>query len=126
MKSSVLLGFKKHMVPIPGILWRNMLKKEVQAIPDRLLQFLTEDHHRVRELSVSELHRQGKPLPPDFFSEKLDLPVETVNEILDELEKAKVFLYRKGEESVYWAYPATADKTPHFVTYSTGEEGHAA
>ena len=29
-------------------------------------------------------------------------------------------------ENVTWAYPVTTDQTPHHVTFSSGEEVHAA
>ena len=45
--------------------------------------------------------------------------------MLDELEK-KLIIYRHEQGAVVWAYPATADKTPHCLTFSTGEQGYAA
>jgi hypothetical protein len=48
-----------------------------------------------------------------------------VNALLDELEK-KLVLFRNEQGAVVWAYPATADRTPHHVTFSTGEQGYAA
>jgi hypothetical protein len=49
-----------------------------------------------------------------------------VNTILDDLEKKLTFLFRNEEGAVAWAYPVTVDKTPHHLTFSTGEQLYAA
>jgi len=36
------------------------------------------------------------------------------------------FLFRNKEGEVVWAYPVTVDKTPHHLTFSTGEQLYAA
>ncbi len=87
---------------------------------------MSQEHHLVRDLVVRELPRAGQPLSPKFISERVGLPLERVCAILDELERRLTFLYRGDGESVSWAYPVTVDRTPHRVTYSSGEEGYAA
>ena len=67
----------------------------------------------------------GEPISPEFIGQQLNMSVDRVNVILDELEK-KLILYREGQEAVVWSYPVTAAKTPHHVTFSTGEQGYAA
>jgi hypothetical protein len=49
-----------------------------------------------------------------------------VNAILDELEKHMTFLFRDEQGAVAWAYPVTVDRTPHHVTFDTGEQVYAA
>jgi hypothetical protein len=54
------------------------------------------------------------------------LPLERVLVLLDDLESGMTFLYRNPAGAVHWAYPVTVDETPHSVTFSTGEQIHAA
>ena len=49
-----------------------------------------------------------------------------VNVLLDNLEKRKTFLYRNSDKNVVWAYPVTVEKTPHRVTFDSGEKLYAA
>ena len=60
------------------------------------------------------------------IADKLNLPVDRVNIILEDLEKHLTFLFRNEQGAVAWAYPVTTDTTPHHVTFSTGEQLHAA
>ena len=78
------------------------------------------------DFCVREMPRVGQPLSPQLIAGELDLPTARVVELLDELEKAMNFLYRGDGENVTWAYPVTVDETPHHITFSTGEEVHAA
>ncbi len=90
------------------------------------LDFMSEDHHRVRNFVVAELPRAGIALPPAVIASRLDLPLEQVAHILDDLEKHLVFLFRNPQGEVAWAYPVTVDPTPHRVTFSSGEKIYAA
>ena len=85
-----------------------------------------EDHHRVRDFVVREIPRYDKPLSPETIADTLAIPLPRVQIILDELEQGMTFLFRNTEGAVAWAYPVTADETPHHVTFSTGEQVHAA
>ena len=90
------------------------------------LGFMTEEHHLVREFAVRELPRVGAPLSPDLIAKELDLPEERVVGILDDLEKHLTFVCRDAAGAVVWAYPVTAETTPHHVTFSSGEKLYAA
>jgi hypothetical protein len=90
------------------------------------LSFMTEEHHLLRYFVVSELLRTGGPISPETISEKLGLPLTRVSFILDDLEKNLFFLVRNGEGAVSWAFPVTFDKTPHRLSFSTGEVLYAA
>ena len=46
--------------------------------------------------------------------------------LLDELETRLTFLFRNDEGAVAWAYPVTAEPTPHHAAFSTGERLDAA
>ena len=80
----------------------------------------------VRHFVVRELPSAGTPLQPEFISKSLKLPVVRVNAILDELERNLFFLVRNSQGAVTWAYPVTVDRTPHEVTFSTGERLYGA
>jgi hypothetical protein len=125
MRSTLLWGLWRAMIPVPGMIWKDQVAKSARDVVARL-DFMTDEHHLVRDFAVRELPRVGQPLSPGFIAEELDLPLVRVVELLDELEKRMTFLYRGDGENVTWAYPVTADQTPHHVTFSTGEEVHAA
>lgn len=125
MKSSLLLGLWRCMIPIPGMMWQGQVSKGAQGTLASL-GFMSEEHHLVRDFAVRELPRVGEPLSPEFIAQELELPVARVNVILEKLEKNMTFLYRSDGEAVTWAYPVTTDRTPHHVTFNTGEEVHAA
>jgi hypothetical protein len=65
-------------------------------------------------------------MQPEFISQSLKLPVERIIAILNELEKNLFFLLRNNQGAVTWAYPVTVEKTPHELTFSTGERLHGA
>ncbi len=125
MKRTVLLGYRRFMIPLPSLLFRRRIRQNAKAAPAQLA-FMSEEHHRVRDFCVRELHRVGEPLSPSLIAERLGLAVDRVNTLLDELEKRKIFVFRNGGRDVVWAYPVTMDTTPHRITYSSGEEGFAA
>jgi hypothetical protein len=65
-------------------------------------------------------------MPPEFISARLKMEEGRVIEILDELERRLIFLFRPGGRDVVWAYPVTAEPTPHKLTFSSGERLWAA
>ena len=125
MDNSILKGLWKYMVPVPSFMWRTMVKQRAGKARAKL-DFMTEDHHGVRNFVVEELPRAGVPLSPEIIAGALGLTRERVVEILAELEKGMVFLFRNDRGEVTWAYPVTVDRTPHRLRYSTGEQGFAA
>jgi len=84
------------------------------------------EHHLVHKYVVSEIARVGKPLAPEVIARALELPAARVAVILTELEEHKGFLFRNAEGAVNWAYPVTAEKTPHLLKLNTGEQVYAA
>jgi hypothetical protein len=124
MNNSILLGVWRIMLSVPPALWQSQMAKETQDQAD--LAFMTAEHHLVRDFVVREMPRFNRPLPPELIAAELGLPLERVCSILDELERNMTFLFRNPERAVTWAYPVTVDKTPHQVTFSTGEKLHAA
>jgi hypothetical protein len=125
MSKSALLGFWRHLLPIPRRLWQ----KQVRAAAHRNeahLAFMTPAHHQVRNYVVREIARVGRPLPPAEIAQALGLPLAQVVEILADLEAHLTFLYRNPAGEVVWAYPVTAEATPHRVQHSSGERCYAA
>ena len=125
MSETILMGKGGQIIKLRREDWENGISNASQNIEGRL-SFMSDEHHLVRNFVVKELPRVGKPLSPEFISEKLNLPVARVNTILDELEKHLTFLFRNGQGAVAWAYPVTVDSTPHHVTFGTGEQVYAA
>ncbi len=120
MDDSLLLGLRHHTLPIPRPVWQKQVHGSAQ------LDFMSEEHHQVRNWVVTELPRVGKPLSPEFIAQELNLPLAQVTGILDELEQHKTFLFRNEQGAVTWAYPVTVEHTPHRITFSTGEQIYAA
>jgi len=120
LRDSLLLGVWRYLVPIPRPVWQSQVRGDAH------LDFMTEAHHRVRDFAVLELPKAGKPLSPEFIARELDLPLPQVTGILDDLEAHMTFLFRNEQGAVAWAYPVTVDRTPHRVTFSSGEQVYAA
>jgi hypothetical protein len=125
MDKNVLVGLWRYLLPLPGRIWRTGVGRNAEKT-DLGLEFMTPDHHRVRNFAVAELPKAGKPLSPAAISQKLELPMEKVVAILDELERHMTFLYRNERGEVTWAYPVTVAQTPHRLTFSSGEQVNAA
>jgi hypothetical protein len=125
LTETVLLGRGREMSAIPRATWEGHLAQAPQHAGSRLA-FMSDEHHQVRYHVVWELPRAGKPIPPASIAQSLELPLARVSEILDELERNLFFLARKGAEAVSWAYPVTVERTPHELTFSTGERLYGA
>jgi hypothetical protein len=87
---------------------------------------MSEEHHQIRYFVVKELPNRGEPLEPEVISQSLQLPLVRVRAILNELEQKLFFLVRNAQGAVSWAYPVTAEPTPHRLTFSTNERLYGA
>jgi len=125
MKEYVLLSAGNKFTEIPRQTWEQHLEQAPKDIA-KTLSFMTNAHHLIRNFVVRELPRNGKPLSPELISAELNLSLSKTIEILDELEKNLFFLVRNQQGDVTWAFPVTVDKTPHRMTFSTGERLNAA
>jgi hypothetical protein len=119
-KDSLLLGVWRYLVPIPRPVWQSQVRGDAK------LDFMSEEHHRVRDFSVLEIPRVGEPLTPEFIAQELGLSLPQVVSILDDLEAHMTFLFRNEQGAVTWAYPVTIDQTPHRITFNSGEQVYAA
>jgi hypothetical protein len=113
------------MFRVPAAIWRRNVRSEARRAAARL-EFMGSDHHRIRNFVVTELSRAQQPLSPETIAEGVGLERERVLGILDELEAQLTFLYRRDGRNVDWAYPVTAEETPHRVTLDSGERFFAA
>jgi len=120
MAEKILLGQDRQIVEIPRSLWEQHLA-QIPLHSQARLNFMTEAHHRVRYFVVKELVNRQKPIEPEVISEKLKIPLEQVNFILEELERKLFFLVRNEQGAVAWAYPVTVVTTPHRLIFNSGE-----
>ena len=125
MSETILIGRGRQLTSIPRSQWEEQLSK-VPAGTKTRLRFMTRQHRLVRYFVVRTLPRFGKPIPPELIAAKLSLPLSRVNKILGELEERLFFLVRDQHGHVIWAYPVTAETTPHLLTFSGGERIYAA
>jgi hypothetical protein len=125
MKDALLLGIWKYLLRVPGFAWKAQVGDSAKENALRL-DFMTEEHHRVRDFVVTEIVAKGLPLTPVHISQALQIDIRRVIEILDKLESRMTFLFRNPDGDVVWAYPLTVQKTPHRLTFSTGERIYAA
>jgi hypothetical protein len=121
----VLLGIKRHMLPIPEALFRRAMKAGTRKTY-RALGGLDEEQRRVHHFVVRDLPRLAEPMPPEHIAGALEMDLDRVIEIVDELERRLIFLFRPGGRDVVWAYPVTVAETPHHMAFSTGERLNAA
>ena len=94
----VLLGFKRRMVAIPWFLFTRILPREAKKTK-RVLGGLDDEQRRVHHFVVKDLPSLARPMPPDFIADRLKLGEARVIQILDELERRLIFLFRPGAET---------------------------
>jgi hypothetical protein len=125
MTETILLGQGNQILKVTRSEWEGHLA-DVPGHMQTRLSFMSPAHHAVRYFAVRELPRRGEPLPPEFIAEALDLSLDLTQTILEDLEKNLFFLVRNEAGAVTWAFPVTAERTPHRLTSSTGERFYAA
>ena len=124
MFERILLGVGQRMVPVPEWLFRPMVKRDTKKLAKR--PTLEPNQRRVQHFAVREIPRRREAIAPEVFAAELELPLDEVSQILDELERRMTFLCRRDGEDVNWAYPVTADETPHQVRIDGGAAFSAA
>jgi hypothetical protein len=112
------------MVPVPEALFKPMVRRDANKLARR--QVLEPDQRRVQHFAVREIPRRRQAIALEVFAKELDLSLDEVHLILDELERRMTFLCRRGGEEVNWAYPVTAEETPHQVRIDGGAAFSAA
>ena len=122
---NVLFGFKHRMIPIPWFLFKRLLKQGAKKTK-QILGGLDDEHRNVHHFVVRNMPSIAKPMPPEYIAERLDLNLSRVVQVLDELERRLIFLFRPGGHDIVWAYPLAAEPTPHKLAFSSGERLWAA
>ena len=125
MGETILLGQGDRIIEVPDHKWKENLSTVPQDL-EPVLHFMSREHHLVRYFVVREMPRLGEPIQPDVIARELDMPRDRIHTILDDLESNLFFLTRNSDGAVSWAYPVTTDRTPHHLTFKTGERLHAA
>jgi hypothetical protein len=108
------------MLRVPAVIWKRNVRMDARRVSARL-EFMGPDHHRIRNFVVSELGRLQEPLSPGTIAAAVGIESDRVRNILDDLEAHMTFLYRRDGTNVDWAYPVTAEETPHRVAFDNGE-----
>ena len=125
MNDVILIGRQEKMLAVSAENWRKHLAHAQR--PSAALDFMTRDHHRVRNFTVSQLPRNhGLPIHAQDISQKLQLPLSVVIAMLDDLQQHLFFLVQNPVGEVSWAFPVTTEKTPHRLRFSSGERTFAA
>jgi hypothetical protein len=125
MKNKLMFGLWRYIINVPPFLWQKQVAQGKRRL-EKEQGSLSEEKRLIHHFVVRELPSNGKPLSPELISNKLGLPADRVKDALDDLEKRMTFLYRNKDGDVVWAYPVTVDKTPHRITFDTGEKLYAA
>ncbi|HEX6505238.1 MAG TPA: hypothetical protein VF011_18490 [Terriglobales bacterium] len=121
MSSHILLGIGRNIQSKLD----TAFVMSVKGLPARMasrLAFMSHDHHAIRDFVVRELPRRDRPLSPIQIAQATGLTRQTVSAILAELERNLFFLVRNSEGNVTWAFPVTTSRTPHCLTFSSGEK----
>jgi hypothetical protein len=113
------------LTSLPTVDWKRLVLAAIERGRKRL-DFMSDEHHAIRRSAVTELVRAGRPIAPETFSRQLGISTSRTDEILDDLERNLFFLVRNEEGAVSWAFPVTTDRTPHKLTFSTGERLYGA
>ena len=121
MSARILRGAGREILSAPDDEFMQAIYKTPARMTARLA-FMTRQHHLVRDFVVRELPQQRGPLPPARIAQTTGLELREVTRILAELERNLFFLVRDAAGSVAWAFPVTTARTPHRLTFSTGEK----
>ncbi len=125
MRNSILLGLGRVMLPVPALIWTRLVGQSARQVAGNL-DFMTDDHLRVRDYVVREMPGSPGPLAPETIAAALVLARDRVIVLLDQLEARLTFLFRGDGTNVSWAYPMTVDSTPYRVTFNDGVQVQAA
>ncbi len=121
----VLVGRGAEIDAIPASAWWNALVEHLPRSRARFEQ-LPPLHRAVRRAAVLALVRTGRPVPARALADEVGAPLPEVRDALADLERWLFFLVRDAAGDVAWAFPFTAEPTPHRVSFSSGERLYGA
>lgn len=122
---TLLVGSRESINRVRDDAWKAQLANLPAHFAARLA-FLTPEHHLVRDFAVRELPRENRPIKVERLAATLGLPLPKVRAIVDELERHLFFLVRNESGEISWAFPVTAEQTPHRLRFSSGERTYGA
>ncbi len=125
MNNQLMIGLWRLMIQLPPSLLEGRMAKAKEKFA-RELAFMTGEHRAVHHYVVRQLPYATSPLAPEAIAAALGMDRERVETLLDDLERHMTFLFRNDRREVVWAYPVTLEKTPHHLTFGTGETVYAA
>ena len=125
MPNKLMAGVWRLMVGVPPFLWEKQIEKAKHKV-NRSIRFMSQEHRLVHHFVVREMPRVGGPISAEMVARELDIPLERIRELLQELEEHLTFLVKNSQGEVVWAYPVTVEKTPHAITFGSGEQLYAA
>ncbi len=119
--SFVRIGHGTSIERMDEVAWKEAVVAHIAHMPARLA-FMTPAHHRVRNAAVLALARSGgRPLSMAQLAAAAGVDEADTRAVAAELERGLFFVVRQSDDFVSWAYPVTVDRTPHRVTFSSGE-----
>jgi hypothetical protein len=117
---TLLHGEKDRITPIPEAGWMEELLASPAHIARRL-EFMPPDHRRIRNLAVTRIAAGKGPVRVDWLVARLAMTPTEVEARLDELERGLFFVVRDSRGHVNWAFPFSAEETPHVVDLGRAE-----
>ncbi len=110
---AILWGSGSAIVDRPAAEWLATLQSH--ALVTREAMRLAGADRAIREFVVRELPAAGAPLAPCAVARALSLDEGEVERRLADLERRLFFLVRNDSGEVSWAFPVTAQPTPHRI-----------
>ena len=125
LKHKLYMGFRGFMMRIPPLLSEKGAKKGEKGAKANA-DCLSIEERRVHHFIVMKMAAVKDPITPELISNELNIPNETVHEIINKLENLKTFIYRSDGKGINWAYPLSLEDTGFRMTASSGEQFFAA
>ena len=125
LKHKLYMGFRGFMMRIPPLLSEKGAKKGEKGARANA-DCLSKEERRVHHFIVMKMAVVKAPITPELISNELNIPNETVHEIINKLENLKTFIYRSDGKGINWAYPISLENTGFKMTASSGEQFFAA
>ncbi len=123
-RGRLYLGLGRYIIPVPPCLMRMGAAGSARQA-DRTLARLSRS---ITSSGISSSPRspKGGLALRGLHSRAAGPFPDRVRAIVDQLERKMIFLFRNQRGEVTWAYPVTAEPTPHHVTFTTGQQIYAA
>jgi hypothetical protein len=125
LKHKLYMGFRGFLMRIPPLLSEKGAKKGEKGAKANA-DCLSKEERKVHHFIVMKMAVVKDPITPELISNELNIPNETVHQIINKLENLKTFIYRSDSKGINWAYPLSLENTGFKMTASSGEQFFAA